>query len=402
MSKLINGMKYWGQLILIPIYGLSYLMPRNKKIWLFGSTFGKRFADNPKYFYLYLTQQHASEIRPIWISKNRDIIELLRKNNAEAYYLYSIKGIWYSLRAKVYIYDNYSKDICFLLSGGAKKFNLWHGIPLKMIQKDNEFDLIRNPRNFLEKIKGIPRRISDEKPKDYVLTTSQFLRPIFESAFQTKNVIVNGYPRNDNLIADRIYVISTDSERYLRNQILKWKEHMKVVLYMPTFRNSESVFFNVIDFVRFQEYLQKNDIMFLVKLHPKSKLYSEFKKHKNTNMQIMNPEEDVYPILNEIDLLVTDYSSIYFDLLLTGKPIVFFPYDFKEYLSNSRKMYFNYYDFTPGKIVINQNELELAILDIWEEDTFIDERNHLKKIVFDNFTGCASEELFHKILQITS
>lgn len=48
-------------------------------------------------------------------------------------------------------------------------------------------------------------------------------------------------------------------------------------------------------------------------------------------------------------MLVTDYSSIYFDYLLLDKPIIFFNYDLEEYLNNSRDMYFNYDEFTPGR-----------------------------------------------------
>ncbi|MCI8752961.1 MAG: hypothetical protein HFH66_16780, partial [Lachnospiraceae bacterium] len=46
--KIINWFKYWGQLLLLPVYWMSFLVPRDRKLWLFGSTFGRRFADNPK------------------------------------------------------------------------------------------------------------------------------------------------------------------------------------------------------------------------------------------------------------------------------------------------------------------------------------------------------------------
>ena len=49
INKITDRLKYWGQLLLLPVYWLSFLFPRNKKIWLFGSTFGRRFADNPRY-----------------------------------------------------------------------------------------------------------------------------------------------------------------------------------------------------------------------------------------------------------------------------------------------------------------------------------------------------------------
>ena len=181
MKKITEGIKYWGQLLLLPVYWFSFLFPRNKNIWLFGSTFGRRFADNPRYFYLYVSQM-VPEVRAIWISHDKGIVEFLSREGYEAYYNHSLKGIWYCLRGKVYCFDNYSKDISFWLSGGALKFNMWHGIPLKKIQADNVFDKVRHPKNGWDKFKSFPRRLSDEKPSHYVLTTSEFMKPIFESA----------------------------------------------------------------------------------------------------------------------------------------------------------------------------------------------------------------------------
>ncbi len=57
--------------------------------------------------------------------------------------------------------------------------------------------------------------------------------------------------------------------------------------------------------------------------------------------------EDVTGILNIFDCLVTDYSSIYVDYLLTGRPIIFLPYDKEEYL-DERGMNFAYDEVTPG------------------------------------------------------
>ena len=52
-------------------------------------------------------------------------------------------------------------------------------------------------------------------------------------------------------------------------------------------------------------------------------------------------------VLGIFDLLVTDYSSIYIDYLLTEKPIVFLPYDKEQYLEG-RGMNFGYDEVTPG------------------------------------------------------
>ena len=398
MGKLWSEIKYWCQAFLIPIHGISFLMPRNKRIWIFGSTFGQRFADNPKYFYLYIRQYQSSEIDAVWISKNKEIIKLLKDNKLKGYYLYSLKGIWYSLRAKVYLYDNYSKDICFTLSGGAVKVNLWHGIPLKKIQKDNIFDYARNPRSRREWFRWMLRRMSDEKSSDYVLTTSKHLIPIFSSAFQTKKVLVTGYPRNDAIWKDKIHVVSSDKEERTLTIVKQQKADKRLLLYLPTFRETEKKFFDIIDGERLKQFLLKENLFLFIKLHLKSKQKEEFAKCASSNIYILDPQEDPYPLLGDMDVLITDYSSIYFDFLLMDKPIVFFDYDLGEYMKSSREMYFPYADLTPGCKVENQEDLERAVL---SADHYESERELVKQRVFDFTPGYfGSEDLFHKICRI--
>lgn len=400
LHKLWAEIKYWSQILLIPLYGLSHLMPRNKNTWVFGSTFGKRFADNPKYFYLYVTQHHQDEIKAIWISKDRAIIDMLRKQGYRSYYLYSLLGVWYSLRAKVYFYDNYSKDICFTLSGRAVKINMWHGIPLKKIQWDNIFDKVRHPKSKLEKIRWALRRMSDEKPSDYVLTTSQFLKPIFSSAFCTDRVLICGYPRNDILISDMITEVQSAEEKSLVNTMVQAKETKKIVLYMPTFRDSEKKFFEVIQLKEFHSFLEKENILFCVKLHVKSKLRERFMEIQKGNILIIDPNADPYPLLKISDVLITDYSSVYFDFLLTSKPIIFFAYDLQDYLRESREMYFDYHQFTPGEKVYNQKELETVLSHI-DSQQYRQEREKLCNQVFLDCSHPASVRLYHHITELT-
>ena len=100
-----------------------------------------------------------------------------------------------------------------------------------------------------------------------------------------------------------------------------------------------------------------------MKLHPKSKVNERFMELQSKYIKVINPEYDPYPLLKLIDVLITDYSSIYFDFMLTNKPIIFFPYDLEEYLMKSREMYFDYEEFTPGNKVFIQEDLEKALLE---------------------------------------
>lgn len=385
-NKIINGCKYWGQLFLLPVYWLSFLFPRNKNIWLFGSTFGRRFADNPRYMYLYMSQNRQElGIRPIWISHKKDIVSFLCENGYEAYYYHSLKGIWYALRGKVYLFDNYSKDINFWQSGGAVKVNLWHGIPLKKIQADNIFDKFRHPKNAWESWKNFPRTMSDEKPHHYVLTTSEFLKPIFESAFRTKNVLINGYPRNESMLSASLENLYTVLEQGLLDEIKTRtaKEKLRMVYYMPTFRDSETKFFDVVDIKKFNEYLEESNLLFCAKLHPKSKLRKEFEKISGGNVIVIDADTDPYVFIGVSDMLITDYSSIYFDYILSGKPVLFFDYDLQEYLKDSREMYFHYEEYTPGLKAESVEALQQGILDTLDgKDVYREQREKMIEKMF--------------------
>lgn len=427
MEQIINGIKYWGQLLFLPIYWLSFLFPRDKQIWLFGSTFGRRFADNPRYFYLYVSQhsdraskqvkagisdwkkaghafvedENCKGIRPIWISHDKEIVNFLNENGYEAYYYHSVKGIWYALRGKVYLFDNYSKDISFWLSGGAVKFNMWHGVPLKKIQADNVFDKIRHPKNGWETFKSFPRRLSDEKPSHYVLATSGFMKPIFSSAFRTRNVSTTGYPRVDSFAFDCIRNLYTETEQQAVEKIqdlLNQHSNSKMIYYMPTFRNSETEFFDKMDLESFHHFLQENHLIFCTKLHPKSKLKEQFLAIEKGNIVNIDADTDPYVFIPMSDALVTDYSSIYFDYLFAEKPIVFFDYDLKTYLEDSREMYFNYEEYTPGVKAGNQAELERALLDVKKGiDECKDARKELQRKIYDITDTYISGQLVKEI-----
>lgn len=398
MNKITNGLKYWGQLLLLPIYGLSFLMPRNKRIWLFGSTFGRRFADNPRYLYLYVSQ-HSDElgIRPIWISHDESIVEFLRENGYEAYYYHSLKGIWYALRGKVYIFDNYSKDINFWQSGRAVKFNLWHGSGNKKTNYDNKFDKVRHPKNNWEKFKYFPRRLSDEKPYHYTLATGPMMADIFTSAFNTTidHIIQEGYPRNDMLFDDSgINNIYMPEEKKTLDMMVEWHNRgQKNLVYMPTFRDSEKLFFEAMNLGEFNDFLKQEELVLFTKLHPKSKLKKEFSKVSYSNIINIDADVDPYTFLKQCDLLITDYSSIYSDYLMLNRPSVLFPFDFEEYSNDTRECYFEYEEYMPEIRAYTMDELMKDIRLVLSDDTYETGRLELRDRIFKRTDGHSSERL---------
>ena len=102
------------------------------------------------------------------------------------------------------------------------------------------------------------------------------------------------------------------------------------------------------------------------------------------NIYFVDPSSDIYPFLKHVDLLITDYSSIYFDFLLLDRPIIFFCFDLEDYLAKNRDMYFEYNKVTPGDKARNYAELKTCIIKALKgQDEYSEERRKIKNIMFN-------------------
>ncbi len=63
--------------------------------------------------------------------------------------------------------------------------------------------------------------------------------------------------------------------------------------------------------------------------------------------------EDIRDLYLISDILLTDYSSVFFDYKVLNKPVIFYSYDIDEYRDELRGFYFNYEKEVPGPIVKN-------------------------------------------------
>ena len=248
------------------IYFLIYLFPRDNKKWVFGSGVGMNFSDNAKYLFLYCSQQ--TEIKSYWITSNKELVLSLKEQGLKSYHKYSIKGIWLSITSKLYIYDSRTSSINHWTSAGALKVNLWHGSPLKTIDRDitvkhNAFYIGNHtwgPKRYLVRMM-MPEWFV---VADMMIATSKKVKQYFKSAFGSPNIEITGYPRNDIIISPNLYA------KYLgfEQEIIASITTKKTILYAPTFRDTNR--FNretPIDWERLNDLLKENNTTFLIKLH---------------------------------------------------------------------------------------------------------------------------------------
>jgi CDP-glycerol glycerophosphotransferase (TagB/SpsB family) len=395
-KKLTDNLRYYlASVFFVPLQFLhlfTFLAPRSKRIWIFGSWDGKVFLDNSKYFYLYVSRNQP-DILAIWISQNRTLVKQLQKSGYNACYAWSLRGIYYCLRAKFYFIDynpggigNFFAPINLWLSGNAKIIQLWHGLPLKEIgSHDSIGNAITSASAKLWKKLRVLYWFSAE-PLNYnvnkFVVVPRFFEEIFKSAFRLRKdrVVVAGYPRNDVLLGLFNYLPKSP----VRCKLDELKTHGKTLLfYFPTFRDTGTTTLNSVDFDKFEAFLEARNCVLVAKLHDRDlNLRSILQNRKN--VLLLPRFSDLYEILTLGDLLITDYSSVFFDFLLVDKPIVFFAYDFQKYQTADRALYFDYKNFVPGPIAATFEEL-LGFVQIFldkDTDEFRERRQQLKIAVF--------------------
>ncbi|WP_108947085.1 CDP-glycerol glycerophosphotransferase family protein [Shewanella halifaxensis] len=351
LSDRLTVMDYLKACIRKLIYTLVVLFPRNKHKAVFGS-YRDSFSDNSKYLYLHWQQQQF--MRCIWISGNKEIVRQRINLGHEAYYRWSAKGIFHCLSAKYYFYNSYIGDINQWLANGAIKVNLWHGLPMKKI----EFDIhsgpmaqVFNPQGKWQHFKQWLISHQQLIKPDLMLSPSPLMDKIFNSAFKLETNKTNGAklirasnPRTDyyqhypEQQTDLIPLLKNSANTQL--DTLNTQER-QVIVYAPSWRDSKQVsnpYLQAFDWQVLSEHLQLNNQILLLRLHPnENALAAEFEDLANI-VNISNLE-DVYGILQQIDLLITDYSSLFIDVLPLGTGICFYRFDEQDYLQDCRDMY---------------------------------------------------------------
>ncbi len=197
------------------------------------------------------------------------------------------------------------------------------------------------------------------------MSPSPYATNIFRSAFQYSGPVVeSGYPRND------LFFTANDEatiER-IRTQ-LQLPEGKKVILYAPTFRDHQSLgkgkfyFDYPFDFDRVAEALG-DEYVFLIRTH--------VLVTKKPKIPVQHRERFIdataYPDIQELylitDLLITDYSSVFFDFANMNRPMMFYAYDLDLYRDTLRGFYLDYYNDLPGPILETEEALLHALSDI--------------------------------------
>ena len=370
----------------------SRLFPRNDNVWLFGTSGKNVFWESPKYFFLYVSNEKSdSDVRPVWISKSREMVKELRSNGYEAFYYRSLKGIWLSLRGGYSFYSHNIEDINYGLPVGSRKVDFFHGAPLKRFGWDNSNEIGGN--GLLTIAKSLYQVLYYRF--DIGISSSSYLENIFESAtaVQRGRFESTGFPRNDIFYRGiEGWEIGSDVGAVERMR----SSDKRMVMYLPTWRSyNEYSFEDVMELERMNSWAESNDSILVFKLHPSSDIDEEAVKEFD-NLWLMQQSVDLQPLLKEADVLISDYSSVHNDFLLLDRPILFYPFDLERYREN-RGFVRDYENFTPGPKAFDFDGLLEKLDEVVENDAYGDDRKEIRDKCFDDEDGGSCERVWEMI-----
>ncbi len=356
VRKILRKCLYLCRYIRYKIRGIGQKV--DNKMILFSSFNGKYYSDSPKAIYKYMKDNNEyKDYKFIWTFKEPDKYKYLEKNNnTKVIKQGTSKHEKYLSKAKYWILNYRAADHQY----PKKKqvfLQCWHGTPLKRLGYD--LDKTDNALNTLKELRG--KYKTDAKKFEYMLSPSKFATEKFISAFNLKKlgkekcIIEEGYPRNDFLYNYSKIDVERIKQKLNINDINK-----RIILYAPTWRDNQHqsgigyTYKTEVDFDKLKKELGQ-DYIILFRAHYFVSNTFNFEKYKGFIYDV-SKVDDINELYIISDILITDYSSVFFDFANLKRPIIYYMYDFNQYKNEMRGFYIDLNEL-PGNIVKTEEDL---------------------------------------------
>jgi CDP-glycerol glycerophosphotransferase len=333
------------------LYLHIFLKKRLKENWvLCESFFGKSYSDNPKYIYEYISRNYSGKFKFIWVIDRKNTKIPYKHTKVKRF---SILYCYYLARSKYYIFNGRQPEWVRKRNGNVF-LQTWHGTPLKRLAFDME-DISSATASYKKQV------FQQSRAWDYLIAPNKFSSEIFKKCFlYDKEMLETGYPRND--------ILHSENKEQLAEKIklkLGLPQNKKIILYAPTWRDDEYYakgkykFSLQLDLQLLKESLSY-DYIILLRTH----------YFIADNLDISDMDDFVYNMSNyddiaELylisDILITDYSSVFFDYANLRRPMLFFMYDLEKYRDILRGFYIDIEEELPGPLLFTTEEVLEAI-----------------------------------------
>lgn len=338
---------------------LSFI-PKNKNKIIFTSF--PNFSDYVMIFYSYMKKKYP-EKKLIWISIRGDIYK--SKSEIIHYNFFSLGGIKNFLTSK-FIFTNNNEFFRFK-SNNQILIDFWHGIPIKNIFK---YD-----KSASGTINTFAYRTNHR------ISSSRFISVLLSSAFGDS---INKYIESGSLRNDRI--LDSDPDKIYR--ILNLKKNKKYFIYLPTYRSGyrgkndgdlSDKYLHISD--NFLNYCKLINAEILVKLHPfDQNIFPENKiVHYISDKFLYDKNLLLFDVFSITNLMITDFSSLYYDYIITNKPALIYSPDY-ELFESKRGFIINPKLISFDKIFSNPKDL-IDFIESSEFDDYTNKQDYIAKII---------------------
>lgn len=382
-DKIINRLKKSQGLYKLYYYLFSFVLKAaglflkpNPRLILFSCFGGKKYDDSPKAVYeAIIKDERFKGYKFVWAFHDPEkhklkYAKIIKTDNIK-YFLTAMKaGCWVTN-------SSIERGLSFK-NKNTLYYNSWHGTPIKKMGTD----MTSSSETFKSK---------SSYSFDIINSQGRYETEIFSRCFgiPKDHFLECGLPRNDILNNYSVQYREKIRER------LGISKDKKVILYCPTFRDylrdkkNGCVLVPPVDLKKWKKELGDNYVLLF-------RAHYEVSKMLDVHDDGFVKNTTDYKSLNELmiasDILISDYSSVYFDYSITGKPMFHFTYDYDEYSTN-RGMYFDIRDHLSGGD--NEDELIKLLKSYSPEDE--KERTEAFRNIYVNFYGNATKVTVDRI-----
>jgi len=318
---------------------------------------GKKIADSGYAIFKYLVDnQQFGKFEHIWVIDDvkSQAPKVLEKKYQEAcnFVVKGSRAYKKALLEAKYLIASHTFQDYFAKKPDQIYVNTWHGTSIKALG----FDIVGESSNSRNVIRNFMM-------SDYIISPNAHMTNVFANSYKLQGayqgmILEGGYPRNDVIVSNN----KSTATQKLQNFSMNFNQKKPTILYGPTWRGADvgnptnqlPELKELITKLR-EEYGAKYNV--LLKVHPF--IYEAASQNISLRELLIPDYIDTNEVLSLTDILIADFSSIFFDYLLTDRPVIFYVPDKDDYAKN-RGVYLDFTDL-PGPQVKNYKQLKKEI-----------------------------------------
>lgn len=321
-------------------------MKMEENMIVFESFFGRNYSDSPKYIFEYLSEHYPGKYKCIWILNKKEKLPYPTTRIKR----FTFRYFYYMGKSKYFVFNG-RQPRYFIKRDGSVFLETWHGTPLKKLVFD--MDEVTSASPLYKKHVYIQTR-----SWDYLVAPNQFSSDVFRRCFMYDNgtMLETGYPRNDILHLEDKAALTAEIKKELGIP-----EDKKVILYAPTWRDDEFYgsgqykFTLKLDLEKMQKALG-DEYVVLLRTHYFIVDSLDLTAFDGFAFNA-SKYDDIARLYLISDILITDYSSVFFDYANLKRPMLFFTYDLDKYRGVLRGFYIDVEEELPGPMLFTTEEI---------------------------------------------